>query len=143
MTSPIVTTFPRFGSDPALPRASPRGGFAPDTGRRWRGVDAAGARTRPSRGPGRAQPIHCRQPPGANTLWYGLYRPQQRGAGIELGSLLLLGQFSLERGALLLGLCEPGRRAADLRDEFVKGGAVHCSPHVPMPSPHSATPKIA
>ena len=22
-----------------------------------------------------------------------------------------------------------GRRSADLRDEFVKGGAVHCSPH--------------
>ena len=33
--------------------------------------------------------------------------------------MLLLGQFSLERGDLLLGLCERGRCAADLRDEFV------------------------
>jgi hypothetical protein len=51
-----------------------------------------------------------------------------------LGSVLLLSQFSLERGDLLLGLCERGRCAADLRDEFVKGGAVHCSPH--SQSPH-------
>ena len=73
---------------------------------------------------GRARLIHYRQPPGANnTLWYGLYRPQQSGAGIELGSVFLLCQFSLERGDLLLGLCERGRRAAHLRDEFVKGGA--------------------
>jgi hypothetical protein len=43
--------------------------------------------------------------------------------------VLLLSQFSLERGDLLLGLCERGRRAAGLRDEFVKGGAVHCNPH--------------
>jgi hypothetical protein len=73
------------------------------------------------------------QPPGATTLWYGLYRAQQNGSGIELGSVLLLGQFSLERGDLLLGLCERGRRAADLRDEFVKGGVVHCNPHAQSP----------
>ena len=46
-----------------------------------------------------------------------------------MGSALLLNQFSLERGDLLLGLRERGRRAADLRDKFVNGGAVHCSPH--------------
>jgi hypothetical protein len=50
-----------------------------------------------------------------------------------LGSVLLLGQFSLERGDLLLGLCERCRRAAHLRDEFVKGGAVHCSPRAQSP----------
>jgi hypothetical protein len=65
-------------------------------------------------------------------LWYGLYRPLQ--SGVELGSVLLLSQFNLERGDLLLGLCERGRCAADLRDEFVKGSAVHCSPH--SQSPH-------
>ena len=47
--------------------------------------------------------------------------------------MLLLGQFSLERGDLLLGLCERGSRAPDLRDEFVKGGAVHCNPHAQSP----------
>jgi hypothetical protein len=29
--------------------------------------------------------------------------------------------------------CSRGRRAADLRDEFVKGGAVHCNPHAQLP----------
>jgi hypothetical protein len=47
--------------------------------------------------------------------------------------MLLLGQFRLERGDLLLGLCERGRRAADLRDEFVKSGTVHCNPHALSP----------
>jgi hypothetical protein len=37
--------------------------------------------------------------------------------------------ISLERRDLLLGCGELGRRAADLRYEFVKSGAVHCSPH--------------
>ena len=60
MTSPIVTTFPRFGSDPALPRASPRGGFASDSGPRWRGVDAAGSGQDPTfkrPGSGSAYPL--------------------------------------------------------------------------------------
>jgi hypothetical protein len=63
-------------------------------------------------------------------LWYGPYRPLQ--SGIELGSVLLLSQFNLERGDLLLGLCERGRCAADLRDEFVKGGAVHLQSPFPI-----------
>jgi hypothetical protein len=37
-----------------------------------------------------------------------------------LVSVLLPGQFSLERGDLLLGFGELSRRAANLRDEFVK-----------------------
>jgi hypothetical protein len=75
--------------------------------------------------------VCCRQPAAVNALWYGPYRSLQ--GGVELGSVLLL-QFSLERGNLLLGLCERGRCAANLRDEFVIGGAVHCSPH--SQSPH-------
>jgi hypothetical protein len=47
--------------------------------------------------------------------------------------VLLLGQFSLECGDLLLGLCELDRRAADSRDEFMKGVAVHRSPHTQSP----------
>jgi hypothetical protein len=43
--------------------------------------------------------------------------------------MLLLRKFSLERRDLLLGLGEFGRRATDLRNEFVKSGVVHCSPN--------------
>jgi hypothetical protein len=53
-------------------------------------------------------------------------RPLQ--SGVELRPMLLLRKFSLERRDLLLGLGELGRCATDLRNEFVKGGAVHCSP---------------
>jgi hypothetical protein len=70
-------------------------------------------------------------------LWYGPYRPLQ--SGVELGSVFLLSQFNLERGDLLLGLCERGRCAADLRDEFVKGVL---SIAVPIPNRHTATPTI-
>ena len=45
-----------------------------------------------------------------------------------MGSVLFVGQFGLGGGDLLLGLCESGGGAADLRDEFVKGGAVHWVP---------------
>ena len=58
------------------------------------------------------------------TLLCGFYMLQQSGAGIELGSVVFLGQFSLGRGDLLFRLCESGRHAANLRDEFLKGGAV-------------------
>ena len=63
---------------------------------------------------------------------------------MELGSVVFMGQFSLDRGDLLLRLCERGRRAADLRDEFVKGGAVHCGPHAQLPrcDPIIATGKV-
>ena len=46
--------------------------------------------------------------------------------------MLLPRQLSLERRDLLLNFGKPGRRAADLRDEFMKRGAVHCSPHAPV-----------
>jgi hypothetical protein len=54
---------------------------------------------------------------------------QQSGAGIELGAVVFLGQFSLGRGDLSFRFCESGRRPADLRDEFLKSGAVHCCLH--------------
>jgi len=79
------------------------------------------------------------QRPGAQALWLRLYSLQPSGAGIDLGSVLFLGQFGLGRGDLLLGLCQRGGGAADLRDEFLKGGAIHCVPS----SRHAATPKIA
>src|SRR5580704_11302026 len=68
------------------------------------------------------------QPPGADMFWRGLWRLQHKRAGIGSGSVVFLGQFSLDRGDLLLRLGERGRRAADLRDEFLKGSAVHCCP---------------
>jgi hypothetical protein len=54
---------------------------------------------------------------------------QESGAGIELGSVVFLGQVSLGCGDLLFRFCESGLRVADLRDEFLKGGAVHCCLH--------------
>jgi hypothetical protein len=68
-------------------------------------------------------------PPVPARLWCRLCILQQSGAGSELGAVFFLSQFSLGCGDLLFRFCESGLRAADLRDEFLKGGAVHCCLH--------------
>jgi len=84
----------------------------------------------------------ARQPSGAGSFRQGRDIVQQQRAGSEPGLIFLVRHFNLNCGKLAFGLCKRGHRAADLRDQFVKGGGIQFSVPSKSPSRGSATWKI-